>query len=44
MHDEETKQGILRQHYSRYANCFMANTVEFRALLAADKQIWEKEL
>ena len=44
MHDEESKQGVLRQHYARYANCFMINTVEFLALLAADREIWEKEL
>ena len=44
MYDEESKQGVLRQYYARYANCFTANTVEFKALLANDRYIWEREL
>ena len=44
MYDEESKEGILRQYYARYANCFMVNTVEFKALLANDRYIWEREL
>lgn len=44
MFDEDSRQGVLRQHYARYANCFMANTVEFSTLLAADRETWEKEL
>ena len=44
MYDEDTKEGLLRQHYSKYANCFKVDKGELRNLLKLDVKIWTTEL
>ena len=45
MHDEGgNKEGLLRQNYSKYANCFMINVHELRNLLTVDVKTWTTEL
>ena len=44
MFDEDKKDGLLRQHYSKYANCFKIDLGELRNQLTFDVKTWATEL